>query len=358
MLTDHYAAHFKSLREVYDRALENHRFESLIVYSGEMKKQFQDDIPYPFFVNLQFKAIVPLCDAPESWVIWRPSEKPLLLLFQPEDFWHGVPDLPSTFWSPHFEIITFKEKGDAQAYSAKAKHSAFLGESNEFIQQWNLGQHNPEALIAELNWYRSYKTGYEQSCIKEANRISALGHTAAREAFYGGASELEIALAFQQACQQTEEQLAFASIVGINKNAGVLHYSGRDVSRITPTKRHSFLIDAGASCNGYASDTCRTYAYRDNLFAEMIAALDSVQQTIIKNLQVGSQYIDSIAMAMRQMAALLKDFGIIKLDADSAVELDLIKYFMPHNLGHFLGLQVHDVGGNQADVTGAMIDPE
>ena len=116
-----YDAHFNHLREVYDRALDNHRFESLIVYSGAIKKQFQDDIQYPFFVNLQFKAIVPLCDAPESWVIWKPSEKPLLLLFQPDDFWHETPELPSTFWSSYFKIIPLREKEDAQKYFGNTK---------------------------------------------------------------------------------------------------------------------------------------------------------------------------------------------------------------------------------------------
>ena len=54
-----YASHFDALRQVYDRALDNHQFDTLVVYSGEIKKRFQDDIDYPFFVNVQFKAIVP-----------------------------------------------------------------------------------------------------------------------------------------------------------------------------------------------------------------------------------------------------------------------------------------------------------
>ena len=351
-----YDAHFNHLREVYDRALDNHQFEQLIVYSGAIKNRFQDDIQYPFFVNLQFKAIVPLCDAPESWVIWKPSEKPLLLLFQPDDFWHGTPELPSAFWSSYYEIIPLREKEDAQQYFGNTKHCAFLGESNESINSWGLDQCNPETLIAELNWYRSYKTQYEQCCVAEANHITVNGHAAAREVFYAGASELEIALAFQQACQQPEEQLAFASIIGINQHAGILHYSGRDTNRIAADKRHSLLIDAGATYNGYAADTCRTYAYNDGLFTDMVAALDSVQQGICNQLKVGSSYKDSADRAMRQLAVLLKDFGIVNLEPDSAVELDLIKYFMPHNFSHFLGLQVHDVGGNQADISGILID--
>jgi len=351
-----YDAHFNHLREVYDRALINNHFESLVIYSGEIKTRFQDDMQYPFFTNVQFKALVPLTDVPESWLIWRLSEKPLLLLYQPETVWDAVAELPSTFWSPYFEIVPLKKKEDAQAYIDKAPHRAFLGERTELTQSWELGPCNPEALIHELNWYRSYKTTYEQLCIKQANRISVLGHTAAREGFYNGASELEIALSFQQACRQTEEQLAFPSTIAINEHAAILHYWGRDTSRLPTDKRHSFLIDAGATYNGYAADTCRTYAYRDGLFADMVAALDSVQQGICSQLKVGSSYSDSADRAIHQLAALLKDFGIVNLEPDSTVELDLIKYFMPHNFSHFLGLQVHDVGGNQADISGTLID--
>jgi Xaa-Pro dipeptidase len=336
--------------------LINNHFESLVIYSGEIKTRFQDDMQYPFFTNVQFKALVPLTDVPESWLIWRLSEKPLLLLYQPETVWDAVAELPSTFWSPYFEIVPLKKKEDAQAYIDKAPHRAFLGERTELTQSWELGPCNPEALIHELNWYRSYKTTYEQLCIKQANRISVLGHTAAREGFYNGASELEIALSFQQACRQTEEQLAFPSTIAINEHAAILHYWGRDTNRLPTDKRHSFLIDAGATYNGYAADICRTYAYNDGLFADMVAALDSVQQGICSQLKVGSSYSDSADRAFRQLAILLKDFGIVNIEPDSAFVLYLIKYFRPHNVSHFLGLHVHYVGGNLADFRGTLID--
>ena len=161
-----------------------------------------------------------------------------------------------------FRNNSAERKEDAQAHFGNTKHRAFLGESNEVFNHGIWVSTTLKPLFAELNWYRSYKTPYEQLCVAEANRITVQGHAAAQEAFYNGASELEIALAFQQACQQPEEQLAFASIIGINEHAGILHYSGRDTNRIAADKRHSFLIDAGATCNGYAADTCRTYAYR------------------------------------------------------------------------------------------------
>ncbi|MDB9952699.1 Xaa-Pro dipeptidase [Porticoccaceae bacterium] len=351
-----YANHFIRLRENYDRALANHQFESLVVYSGEIKTRFQDDIQSPFFTNIQFKALAPLISVPESWIIWRLSEKPLLLLYQPETVWDAVTEIPSTYWSQYFEIVPLKKKEEAKAHIDKAPHRAFLGELTDMTQSWQLGASNPEALIHELNWHRSYKTDYEQCCIKQANRISAKGHMAARAAFYSGASELDIALAFQQACQQTDDQLAFPSTIAINEHAAILHYWGRDTHQIPADKRHSFLIDAGATYNGYAADTCRTYGYRDGLFADLVAGLDSVQQEICNQLTVGATYTESADRATHQLASLLQDFGIINLEPDTAVELDLIKYFMPHNFSHFLGLQVHDVGGNQKDISGSLID--
>ena len=353
MPSSYYAEHFQTLRKIYDSALGNHRFDKLIVSSGEIKKQFQDDMRYPFFASVQFKALVPLTDAPNSWIIWQSGKKPLLLLYQPEDYWHVVPELPDTYWTPYFDIKTIKKHEDVPPYFGNTEHSAFLGECNDLIKDWSLGQHNPQALIAELNWYRSYKTEYEQACIKEANRISAKGHLAARDAFYNGASELDIALAFQQACQQSEEVLAYPSIVGVNQHAGILHYWGRDSHTLPPAKRHSLLIDAAASCHGYAADITRTYSYKDDLFAELITALDATQQALVEQHQVGRRYCDVRLIAMLSVSQLLNDLGLVSLDPESCVETGIVEYFMPHSLGHFLGLQVHDVGGNQADPSGA-----
>lgn len=355
MLLVPYRDHFLSLRKAYDQALSNHRFDKLIVHSGGIKKRFQDDMRYPYFVSVQFKALVPLIDAPESWIIWQPNEKPLLLLYQPEDYWHLVPKLPDSYWTPYFDIKTIKKHEDAQPYFGNTEHSAFLGESTDLIKHWRLGRHNPEPLLAELNWYRSYKTEYEQACIIEGNRISAKGHLASREVFYNGGTELDIALEFQKSCQQSEELLAYTSIVGINEHAGILHYWGRDTHRLPSEKRHSLLIDAAASCQGYAADITRTYSFKDDLFAELIMALDATQQSLVKQHQIGRSYTDVGLLALLGVSKILNEFGIVSLNPESCVETGVVNYFMPHRLGHFLGLQVHDVGGNQADLSGPQL---
>ncbi len=350
----YYADHFSHLQKRYDRALENHRIDKLLVYSGAVKTRFQDDLPYPFFPAAQFKAIVPLINAPESWVIWQAGNKPILLLYQPEDYWHVVPQLLESYWTPYFTIVSIVEKEQASEFFGDTQHSAFLGEPNRHIKEWIAGQYNPEPLIAELNWHRSYKTLYEQACIREANKTSSKGHIAARQAFYHRASELDIALAFQQACQQSEEMLAYPSIVAVNQHAAILHYWGRDSS--VPGRTHSLLIDAAASCYGYAADITRTYSFYHGLFADLITALDRVQRELVSKHQVGVRYFDLNVLALHKIPVILEDAGVLKMSATTAVECGVAGHFLPHPLGHFLGLQVHDVGANQRDASGALID--
>ena len=238
------------------------------------------------------------------------------------------------------------------------KYAAFLGESLSYFNHWDLGERNPKALISALHWHRSYKTDYEVECIAIANRISVNGHRAARQAFFAGASELEISLAFQQGCSQSEEQLAYPSIIGIDQHAAILHYWGRSHKRMQKGQQHSLLIDAGAGCNGYAADITRSYAYRDGLFAELIIELDKVQRRLVQEHRIGCRYIDIHHMMLDHIVELLCNFNLVLERPDNIPDSRIAEYFLPHSLGHFLGLQVHDVGSNQADASGALIKPD
>lgn len=371
-----YHDHFDTLRERYDRALENHQFDQLLIYSGALKMQFLDDIPYPFHTNPQFKALVPLVDAPESWIVWRPTEKPVVLIYQPDDFWHTVPELPDQEWVKYFDVKIIGKPEHAKDYFGNLGNTAFIGETSHSPDRancgqylsayqdkpnphdWALGKRNPPTLYAELNWSRNIKTSYEQYCIREANQISARGHHAARDAFYNGGSELEIALAFQTGCQQNENELAYPSIVGINQNAAILHKQGYDKTRIAKSQLKSMLIDAGAQYSGYCSDITRTYAYRDGLFAQMISVFDRDQQTIASNIKPGQNYANATLDSLLSIANLLKEVGVIDLEPEAAFDTGIIHAFMPHRLGHFIGSQVHDVGGDMKDSSGAIYLPD
>ncbi|WP_444936596.1 Xaa-Pro dipeptidase [Microbulbifer sp. JMSA004] len=350
-----YADHMATLCRRYDEILEQSGFDTLNVFSGAPRVQFLDDNYYPFKVNPHFKALVPITDNPHSWVIYQRGQKPKLLFYRPVDFWHYVPPAPQTFWSDFYDIELLSKPADAQAFLSP-ENAAFIGESDK-LQGWPLGEENPELLINRLHWARAYKTPYEVACLREANRIAVNGHRAAEQAFRSGASEFEINQAYLGAAGQGENRMPYGNIVALNEHAAILHYTHLSTERLPEPQLKSFLIDAGADCNGYCSDITRTYAYADNEFAELVAAMDEKQLQLVDGLKPGLPYPELHRQCHLNVGELLLQFGIIKTSAENAVESGLTRPFLPHGLGHFLGLQVHDVGGHQTGPDGGTTPP-
>ncbi|HEX3580987.1 MAG TPA: M24 family metallopeptidase, partial [Thermoanaerobaculia bacterium] len=122
------------------------------------------------------------------------------------------------------------------------------------------------------------------------------------------------------------------------------------------TRRHSFLIDAGAAVNGYASDITRTYSRENDEFAQLIAAMDDMQQGLVAEVAPNVNYPDVHMSAHRGVAEIVVRFDFVRgLDAAGVVEKRISSTFLPHGVGHFLGLQVHDVAGFAANAHGATL---
>jgi Xaa-Pro dipeptidase len=125
-----------------------------------------------------------------------------------------------------------------------------------------------------------------------------------------------------------------------------------------PAVRRSLLIDAGAEFLGYAADITRTYsASATDDFAALIASMDALQLRICDEVKPGVDFVVLHAFTHRQLAALLRDHNLVTCSADEAVSNGITRAFLPHGLGHLLGLQVHDAGGRLADNTGRKREP-
>jgi Xaa-Pro dipeptidase len=179
--------------------------------------------------------------------------------------------------------------------------------------------------------------------LREASRLGALGHVAAAEAFAAGASEFEIELAFLAACGLREQELPYNPIIALNDGGAILHY--QVLEKDAPAQRHSLLIDAGAEFGGYASDITRTYSLRDADFAALIQRMDAMQQSLCAGIRAGVDWRDVHIRAHQLTAALLREADITNCSADEAVATGVSSVFLPHGIGHLLGLEVHDVGG-------------
>jgi Xaa-Pro dipeptidase len=355
-----YALHLQTLNTRWTHALEAAGFESVIVAAGAPRNYFLDDQSPPFRGNPHFTQWLPGQDSPHSALLIRPGERPRLYFFQPADYWHQPPETP-TWNGDAFEILLFDDLAQLdqalRAAAATSNRTAFVGEDPPPHLVGATG--NPPRLLSELHYVRARKTAFEVACMARATERAVRGHVAARSAFEEGASEFAIHLRYLIAAGQTSEDLPYPSIVAQNAHAGVLHYQHYD--RQPPACRRSFLIDAGATFRGYAADITRTYtatgAPDGDRFDALVQALDAAQQTLIRSIRPGADYVTLHESAHRAIADILVDQGLLRCTAEQAFETGLTRTFLPHGLGHLIGLQTHDVGGLQAAPDGTPRPP-
>ena len=349
-----FADHLRILEQRFARALAKTGYEAVLVYSGAAPMIFRDDNTYPFRVHPPFKVWVPLTDAPECFVYFQPGRKPALLLHRPTDYWYKPAEIPSGYWTGQFDINPVADLAAARAaLPSDLSRTVYIGEPFADLARWGIGAVNHEPLLRRVDFERAAKTPYELACLREASRQGARGHLAAARAFSAGASEFEIHLEYVRACGLREQELPYNAIVALNENGAVLHY--QVLEKTKPDERHSLLIDAGAACAGYASDITRTYSYSDADFGALIGSLDELQQSLCAGVRAGVDWRDVHLSAHRLVAELLHEADIVACDADEAVDTGVSSVFLPHGVGHLLGLQVHDVGGLAASPDGGEI---
>lgn len=351
-----YPEHLDTVLARHDDALDNAGAAHLVVFSGAPKVAFLDDRAYPFRANPHFLGWVPLTNLPLSYIVYTPGETPRLIYMQPKDYWHATPAAPGGYWSASFDIRIVHALDDvAQHLPDDRDRCVAIGEFDDPAHAFGIERTNPTSLLNRLHYARGRKTAYELACLRLAARRGAAGHLAAESAFHSGRSEFEIHQAFCEAVGLTDPELPYDNIVALNEHAAVLHYTARD--RRPPRLLRSFLIDAGAQVHGYASDITRTYAATDSRFEALIKRMEALQVDIVARVQAGVDFRELHLETHRLLAGVLCDAGLATGDADTLIESGVTAAFLPHGLGHLLGLQVHDVGGHMESENGGTIDP-
>ena len=356
MISKHYLKHIEVMQQRTKTVLAREGLDALIIHSGQVKRQFLDDLDYPFKVNPHFKAWLPVVDNPNCWLVVDGESRPKLIYFRVEGFWSQPAALPQSYWTDCFDITVFSQPDQVFKHLPKdMANMAYIGEHTEVYQALGIGQFNPEAVLNYLHYQRAEKTDYEVACISEANRIAVRGHAAARALFLQGqSSELAIHLAYLQATHHMEAQVPYENIIALNHNAAILHYAEKGIQ--PPEQAYSLLVDAGASVAGYAADITRTHTTAtEGGFPELLNGMEALQLALIERIKPGTSYIELHKQAHLMIATLLHDTGLVTLAPEQQVEWGLSRVFFPHGLGHFLGLQVHDVGGHMADARGTQL---
>lgn len=325
--------------------------EGLAIFAGELLCPERDDLPYPFRPEPWLKAWVPGAAEPGCWLALVPGRRPRLVFLQEAGFWHAPAPDPDGFWVAGFEIVYARSSAEARRQIGPVEHLAGLGPipgGSAFASV------NDPAILRRLDFRRAVKTDYEIACIAQANDRAAAGHVALRDAVGGCPSEFDLQQIYCRTTGQTEAELPYPSIIALNEHASILHYQRRD--RSPPTNLYSCLVDAGAECNGYAADITRTWVGANDAasgtFAALCDAMDALHADLCAQLAPGLDFVELNERAHRQLAQLLAQSALVKCSAEEAHARNITHSFLPHGLGHLLGLQVHDRGGRQTDPEG------
>ena len=347
-----YSAHFEAWEQRFADACTACGIDGAVVFSGAVKYRYRDDLEYPFCAEPYFKAWVPYAYR-DSAIRIVPGETPLLVYLRDENFWHMPAPEPQGFWTERFEI---RSVATTQALVRElGAVSRLAGIGDEAREETGFASVNDPLLLSHLDYCRAFKTPYEVACMEEASRVGALGHAATQRALSGEPSEFELNEIYCRASGQRESSLPYQNIVALNEHAAILHYQHLD--RQAPAQFRSFLLDAGGDCNGYASDITRTCTQPDDPFADLIASLDAMQRQLCEEARPGTSYVSLNDRAHQLLADVLAEHGITRCTADEAYERGITRTFLPHGLGHLLGLQVHDAGGRLEAPGGAERGP-
>ena len=350
-----YPAHVQTIKARHDRALEKAGGSHAVIFSGAPRLVFLDDYHYPFKANPHFIGWLPLTLTPYCYLIHTPGELPILIYYQEKDYWHTPPADPQGYWTEHFDIRVVHSVDEVAKHLPEDRDKCILiGEVDDNAHAFGIERINPGSAINILHYARGVKTGYELACMRAASHRGVKGHLAAEEAFRAGMSEYEIHFAYCQAVEHTENELPYGNIIALNEHGAIMHYQHQ--ARQAPAEIRSFLIDAGARVNGYASDITRTYSYSDSEFQEFVDRMDALQLELVSEVKAGLDFKDLHLLTHRKVADLLVAMGLATGSVDALIENDVTAAFFPTGLGHLLGIQVHDVGGFMEDEDGNTID--
>lgn len=208
-----------------------------------------------------------------------------------------------------------------------------------------------------LDELRLFKDRDELRFMQRAADISVLAHEAAMRAARPGMHEYELQAEIECVFRRHEAESAYGSIVGAGANACVLHYRANNA----PIRDGDLvLIDAGAEYRGYAADITRTFPVNGRFSAEQRALHDLVgaaQAAALAQARPGVAYEAGHNAAVATLTEGLLRLGLLKGTLERNLAEGHYKRFYRHKTGHWLGMDVHDVGEYRIDGESRLLEP-
>ena len=258
-------------------------------------------------------------------------------------------------------LLENKEK----VYYSMGRHAEFdlrlIQWVNEVRAKSRTGVHAPGEFVALdhiLHEMRLFKSAEEVRLMRRAAKISANAHRRAMRAARPGMMEYELeAELLYEFKKGGAEFPAYSPIVGSGENACILHYTENNAAMADGSL---VLIDAGAEVDGYAADITRTFPVNGRFSGEQKAVYEVVlaaQAAALDQVAPGRHWNAPHDAAVRTLTQGLVDLGLLSGEVDGLIEKNAYRRFYMHRTGHWLGLDVHDVGDYKIDGEWRELEP-
>ena len=236
-----------------------------------------------------------------------------------------------------------------------------IGWVNRLRQQARAGVHAPGEFISldhSLHEMRLYKSAAEIKSMRMAATISTEAHIRAMKMCKPGVKEYQVQAELQYSfMMQGAISPAYTSIVGGGKNGCILHYIE---NRDTLKNGDLLLIDAGAEYEYYAADISRTFPVNGKFSRAQKALYQIVlnaQEAAINQVMPGNHWNDPHEAAVQVLTEGMLELGLLKGKVKKLIEKEAYRKFYMHRTGHWLGMDVHDVGDYKVDDEWRLLEP-
>lgn len=245
--------------------------------------------------------------------------------------------------------------------SSEGLDDAVIGAVNALRGRARAGALAPSQLLNLddlLHEMRLYKSEPELTTMRRAAKVSAAAHRRAMQSCRPGMYEYQIESEIvHEFMRHGLRSAAYPSIVAGGENACVLHYTeNNDVLK----DGDMLLIDAGAECDGYAADITRTFPVSGR-FSEpqrrLYELVLSAQLAAIRAVRPGARWNEPHDAAVQVLTRGLVKLGLLKGRASRLIREEAYKRFYMHRTGHWLGMDVHDVGDYKREGEWRLLEP-
>jgi Xaa-Pro aminopeptidase len=354
--------------------------DAIAIVPAASVKQRNNDVEYHYRQDSDFQYLTGF-DEPESVAVLVPGrpQGEFVLFVRDRDpareTWDGAragPDgAESDFGADHgFPIADIDEilpgllERCSRVYYTMGVHPEFdqrvFGWVNGLRAQAKKGLHTPQEFVALdhlLHEMRLFKSRPELDAMRRAGAIGASAHRRAMKLAAPGRMEYEVMAEILHEFHSRKADISYYPIVGSGPNACVLHYHANDRQM---KDGDLLLIDAGCEYDFYASDITRTFPVNGRFTAAQRAVYEVVlaaQHAAIEKARPGNHWNEPHDAAVRVITQGLVKLGLLKGKVAKLIKDEAYKKFFMHRTGHWIGMDVHDVGEYKVGEEWRLLEP-